>query len=75
VNVQASTLFEAADAGVAQLRQGGWPASLPPDATIQVEVHVPPVIHAVPLKAVERWANGPSVSPKEELIKRPVRRG
>jgi hypothetical protein len=27
----------------------------------------------VPLKAIERWATSPSISPKEEMAKRKVR--
>jgi hypothetical protein len=38
------------------------------------EVRVAPVIPDVPMKALERWANGPSLSPKQELLKRPLRR-
>jgi hypothetical protein len=47
---------------------------LAPTAVIRVEVQRAPVVHEVPVTALERWANGPSVSPKQELLKRPVRR-
>jgi len=74
VTVQATTLFEAAAAAVAQMREEGWSGALAPDAVLRVEVQLPPVIHDVPLKALQRWADQPSVSPKQELLKRPLRR-
>ena len=71
VDVQASTLFEAAAAAVGAFRQQGWAAeALTPNALLRVEVLLPPVVHDVPLKAVERWLRKPSVSPKEEIAKR-----
>lgn len=74
VTVQASSLFEAAAAAVAQMRQEGWTGTLPPDAVLRVEVQLVPVVHEVPLKALERWANGPSVSPKQKLLQQPFRK-
>lgn len=74
VDVQADSLFEAVAAAIVVFRQEAWAAqALTPTAVLRVEVQLPPVIHEVPLKAVERWAAGPSVSPKEELAKRRVR--
>jgi hypothetical protein len=73
VDVQASTLFEAAAAAVAAFRQQGWAAAaLTPNATLRVEVQLPPIVHDVPLKSIERWLRTPSVSPKEEMAKRRV---
>jgi hypothetical protein len=73
VEVQASSLFEAGAAAVAAFRQQGWAAdALTPNATLRVEVHLPPITHDVPLKAIERWLRTPSVSPKEEILKRKV---
>ena len=74
VEVTASTSFEAAAAAVAAFhREGRAAQALTPNAILRVEVQLPAIIHDVPLKAVERWANGPSVSPKEEVVKRKVR--
>lgn len=73
VTVQATTLFEAAAAAVARLRDEGWSGALPPDGVLRVEVQLPPVVHEVPLKALQRWADGPSISPKQELLKRQCR--
>jgi len=71
VNVQAETLFEAAAAALAIFQQQGWAAAaLTPKSTLRIEVHLPTVIHDVPLAAVERWMRTPSVSPKEQLLKR-----
>jgi hypothetical protein len=70
--VNGTSVFEVAAAGVAQMRKDGWIERFAPDAVVRVEVHLAPVVHEVPLKALERWANGPSVSPNEKLLKRPV---
>lgn len=71
VRVQASSLFEAAARAVSAFREQGWSAdALTPNATLRVEVHVPPVVHDVPLKAVERWLRSPSASPREMAVKR-----
>jgi hypothetical protein len=74
VDVQASSLFEAAAAAVAAFRQQGWAAdALTPNATLRVEVQLPPIVHDVPLKALKRWVRTPSVSPKEEMAKRTLK--
>ena len=74
VEVQGTSAFEVAAAAVAQFKLEGWIDALAPTTVLHVEVHLPPTIHKVPMKALQRWANGPSVSPKEELVKRPLRR-
>ena len=75
VEVQASTLFEAAAAAIAAFRQEGWAAdALTPSATLRVEVQLPSIVHEVSLKAVERWVRTPSTSPKEEIAKRAAAR-
>lgn len=74
VTVNASTLFEAAAEAINAFRREPWAAhALTPSAVLRIEVLVPPVIHDVPLRAVERWRNGPSVSPKEYSAKRRLR--
>jgi hypothetical protein len=71
VEVAASSLYEAAAAALAAFRQEPWAAAaLTPNATFRVEVRLPPVVHDVPLKAVERWLRTPSVSPREAMTKR-----
>jgi hypothetical protein len=35
-------------------------------------VQFAPVSHEVPLMALEQWANGPSISPREGMLKRPL---
>jgi hypothetical protein len=70
VQVQATSLFEAAARGVAAFREQGWAAqALTDTAVLRIEVHVPPVVHDVPLKAVERWLRSPSASPKDASVK------
>lgn len=75
VEVLASTLYEAAAAALAAFRQQGWAEdALTPNAVLRVEVQLPPVVHEVPLKAVERWVRSPSTNPRDELAKRSARR-
>ena len=74
VSVKASTLFEAAAEAISTFRQEQWAVrALTENAILRIEVQVPPVIHDVPLKAVERWRNGPSASPKEYSAKKRLR--
>ena len=71
VEVQASTLFEAAAAALGLFREQGWSAdALTPNAVLRVEVQLPPTVHDVPLKAVEQWLRSPSSSPRELAAKR-----
>jgi hypothetical protein len=75
VRVQATTLFEAAAAAVATFRQERWAAdALTPAAILHVEVQVPPIIHDVSLRAVEKWLGEASASPKEAVSKERFRR-
>jgi hypothetical protein len=74
VEVHGASVYDVASAALAQFTHEGWVDTLSPTAVLQVEVHVPPTIHRVPLKTLQRWADGPSVSPKEDLLKRPLRR-
>jgi hypothetical protein len=69
VQVQGSSLFEAAARAVAAFREQDWEA-LTPASVLRVEVHAPPVVHDVPLKSVERWLRSASTSPKEAILKR-----
>lgn len=70
VQVQASSLYEAAARGVAAFREQGWAAgALTATAVLRVEVHAPAIVHEVPLKAVERWLRSPNASPREMTAK------
>jgi hypothetical protein len=70
VQVQGSSLFEAAAYALAAFREQEWAAeALTLAAVLRVEVHARPVVHEVPLKAVERWLRSPSASPKEMTTK------
>jgi len=74
VTVSASTLFEAAAEAIRAFRWEPWAAhALTGNAVLRIEVQVPPVVHEVPLQAVERWRDGPSPSPKEYAVKRRLR--
>jgi len=67
-------VYDVAAAAVAHFTHEGWVDTLAPTTVLQVEVHVPPTVHHVPLQALRRWANAPSVSPKQDLLKRPLKR-
>src|SRR5436189_6456725 len=71
VDVQASSLFEAASAALTAFRQEGWAAeALTPNARLRVEVRPPATVHDVLLKAVEQWRRSPAPSPKDYAAKR-----
>lgn len=71
VTVQGATLYEAAAAAVTAFCSEAWATNaLTPNAVLNIEVHAPPVLHTVPLRAVERWLQAPSTSPKEQAVKR-----
>jgi hypothetical protein len=76
VDVQASTLFEAASAALTAFRQHqGWATeALTPNARVRVEVQHPPTVHDVPLKAIEQWRRSPTTSPRDYVLKRKVSR-
>jgi hypothetical protein len=75
VEVQGATLFEAAAAAVAAFRAQGWGLeALTPNAVLRVEVQAPAVVHDVPLKAIDRWLQSPSGSPRDQLIKQQLGR-
>jgi hypothetical protein len=71
VEVTAGSVFEAAAEAVKLFRLEGWAAeALTPAARLRVEVRLPPVVHDVPLRALERWTQSPTISPKDHLVKR-----
>ena len=70
VTVQGTTLFEVAAAALAAFRSEKWAAdALTPNAVLNIEVQVPPIVHTVALRTVERWLKSPNASPREMLIK------
>lgn len=74
VRVEGESLFEAAALAVGAFREQGWAAdALTANAILRVEVHLPTVVHEVPMKAVERWLQEPSVSPRHQLLKKSMR--
>lgn len=71
VEVTASSVFEAAAEAVKLFRLEGWAANaLTTTARLRVEVRLPSVVHEVPLRALERWQQSPTTSPKDYLVKR-----
>ena len=75
VEVQAATLFEAASSAISAVRQEGSAAeALTPNVRLRVEVHPPPTVHEVTLKAIEQWRRSPTTSPRDYVLKRKVSR-
>jgi hypothetical protein len=73
VQVQGSSLDEAAARALAASGEQGWAADgLTPNATLRVKVHALPVVHEVRMKAVERWLRSSNANPKEAMMKRAV---
>jgi hypothetical protein len=71
IEVQASSLYEAAASAVAAFRQEGWAeGALTPNARLRVEVQLPATVHEVPLKAVEQWLRSPNAGPRDYATKR-----
>ena len=54
VEVHGASVYDVAATAVAQFKHEGWVDTLAPTTVLQVEVHVQPTIHHVPLKALER---------------------
>jgi hypothetical protein len=70
VEVQGTTLFEAAAAALGAFREQGWSAdALTPNAVLRVEVQAPAIAHDVPVKAIDRWLQSPAASPRDRLSK------
>ena len=70
VDVQASSLFEAAATALGLFRQQGWATdALTPTTVLRVEVLTPSIVHEVPLKALDQWIRSPSASPRESMAK------
>ena len=72
VDVQASSLFEAASIALTAFRQqSGWATeALTPNVRFRVEVQQPATVHDVPLKAIEQWRRSPTTSPRDYVMKR-----
>ena len=72
VDVQASSLFEAASLALTAFRQEpSWATeALTANARFRVEVQHPPTVHDVPLKAIEQWRRSPTTSPRDYVMKR-----
>ncbi len=77
VQVQRSSLYEAAARAVAAFREHGWAAeALTLHATLRVEVHAPTVVHEMPSQRGEKiWINAPSTSPKDAAVEGAYRGG
>ncbi len=76
VDVQASSLFEAASVALTAFRQEpSWATeALTANARFRVELQHSPTVRDVPLKAIEQWRRSPTTSPRDYVLKRKVSR-
>lgn len=73
VEVTAETLYEAAAAGLALLRQEEWAGVIGPGTELEIRVKSPETRHTVTLSQIARWCDGVAVSPDEVLKRRKVK--
>jgi len=69
VEVQAESLFEAAILGVRTFKGDPWIEHVGPATVLDIEVREPAAKHAITMMHVERWLEGASTSPNEEVKK------
>ncbi len=67
VDLEASTLYEAAALGLARLKKDGWIEGLGPSTKLQILVREPATRHEISVDRLKRWAHGVTVSPVETL--------
>ena len=74
VTVGAESVFEAAAAGLAELRKSGWLEAHPGPATrLDVEVHAPVTKHTVSVQQLQQWAQSTAATPADRLKREKVR--
>ncbi len=67
--VLAGSLFEAAVLGLSVLKKEGWCGDFGPATRLEVTVREPEVKHEVTVLQLQRWLDGASVSPAEQVKK------
>ena len=74
VTVEAGSMFEAAGLALVAFTAGdnAWMPAPGQGATLEVEVHAPPVTHAVTVERVTTWLNA-SAGPSEMAMKNRIR--
>jgi hypothetical protein len=69
VDVEATTVYEAAAMGLARLQQAGWVEGLGPATRLEIQVREPATRHIVSIQQLRRWMNGVTTSPADVLRK------
>lgn len=71
IEVNASSLYEAAALGLRTFRQYPWgvAALRVPRARVEVVVYGPTEMHDITVVQVERWLHAPPKNPKEKVLK------
>lgn len=69
VDVEATTVYEAAAMGLARLQQAGWVEGLGPATRLEIQVREPATHHVISVQQLQRWMNGVTTSPADVLRK------
>jgi hypothetical protein len=67
--VEAESLYEAAVLGVQRLRGDPWTSPIGPSTPLEIEVREPGAFHVATLAQVQRWLDGATTNPNEEVRK------
>ncbi len=73
VDVEASTVYEAAGLGLARLKRDGWVEGLGPATRLEIQVREPATHHGVTVLQLQRWMNAVTPSPVDVLRKAKLR--
>jgi len=70
VSVAASSLYEAAALGVAELKRCGFAmAAIGPGTRLKIAVEVPPTIHEMSVSRLDAWLGSSGKTPAEQAVK------
>lgn len=71
--VEADSLFEAAVLGLSALKKDGWAGEAGPATRLEVSIQAPLVTHVVTVQQIQRWLDGASISPNEQVRKQKLK--
>lgn len=71
--VEAETLYEAGVRGLAVLKRDEWNGEIGPMTRLEVRVEAPATVHVLTVQQIQRWLEGASKSPNEEVRKRKLK--
>jgi hypothetical protein len=74
VDVEAESIYEAAAAGLARLKEDGWVEGLGPGTRLEITVRAPAASHSVTVAQLQRWLNTVTPSPADVVRKTRLKR-